>query len=176
MTWAALFQEGVEDGTVVKQLPAMADRRDRSPQAGPNLKSGPVPENSFQLECDRVSHIVDGALFERLRWERNEGPMLAHLVALARSALEGRSEFELVEEGATRDLKRFVLKIHGNRVIAISMHIEGGQAVLQAETLERSRYRLIDAAPLTADFASVDAPWMADALQQQFRCIQVLAA
>ena len=102
--------------------------------------------------------------------------MLAHLVALARSALEGRSEFELVEEGATRDLKRFVLKIHGNRVIAISMHIEGGQAVLQAETLERSRYRLIDAAPLTADFASVDAPWMADALQQQFRCIQVLTA
>ena len=48
-----------------------------------------MPQDSFQLECDRLSHIVDGALFERLRWERNEGPMLARLVALAHSAFEG---------------------------------------------------------------------------------------
>ena len=59
-----------------------------------------VTQDSFQLECDRLSHIVDGALCERLRWERNEGPMLARLVALAHAAFEGRSEFELIEEGA----------------------------------------------------------------------------
>ena len=126
-----------------------------------------MPDDSLQLECDRLSHIVDGALCERLRWERNEGPMLAHLVALARAALEGRSEFELVEEGATRDIKRFVLKIHGNRVVAVSFRIEAGRAAVETHALERSNYTVADGAPATADFATADAPWMARALQDQ---------
>jgi len=134
-----------------------------------------VPEDGFQLECDRLSHSVDRALFERLQWERNEGPMLAHLVALARAAFEGRPEFELAEEGATRDLKRFALKIHSKRVIAISLRIEGGRAVLEAEPIDRSSYALAEAAPVTSDFAAVDESWMAEALQQQFRRIQVPA-
>ena len=135
-----------------------------------------MPQDSFQLECDRLSHIVDGALFERLRWERNEGPMLARLVALAHAAIEGRSEFELVEEGATHGLKRFVLKIHGKRVMAIGMRIEGARALLQAESLERSSYDLADAAPVTAEFASIDESWMAGALQQQFSRLQAPVA
>ncbi len=135
-----------------------------------------MPHDSFQLECDRLSEIVDRALSDRLRWERNEGPMLAHLVALAHSAFETRSEFELVEEGATRDLKRFVLKIHSKRVMAISMQIEGGQAVLQAEPIERSNYRLAEGVPVTAEFATVDEAWMAGALERQFGRIQVSAA
>ncbi len=102
--------------------------------------------------------------------------MLARLVVLAHSAFEARSEFELVEEGATRDLKRFVLKIHSKRVMAVSMRIEGSQAVLQAEALDRSNYRLADAMPVTAEFATVDEGWMAGALEQQFRRIQVSAA
>ena len=102
--------------------------------------------------------------------------MLAHLVALAHAAFEGRSEFELVEEGATRDLKRFVLKIHSKRVMAISLRIEDGRAVLQSEPIERSTYVLADAAPVTADFATVDESWMAGALQQQFRRLQTTAA
>ena len=134
-----------------------------------------MPEDSFQLECDRLSHLVDGALSERLRWERNEGPMLAHLVALAHAAFEGRSEFELVEEGATRDLKRFVLKIHSKRVMAVSLRIEDGRAVLKVEPIERSAYVLADAAPVTAEFATVDESWMAGALQQQFRRLQAPA-
>ena len=134
-----------------------------------------MPEDSFQQECDRVSNIVDRALFERLRWERNEGPMLARLVMLIRGALDERPEFELVEEGATRDLKRFVLKIHGNRVIAVRVHIEDGRAVLQSETLERSRYGLSGAAPVSTEFAAVDEVWMAGALQEQFRRIQAPA-
>lgn len=132
-----------------------------------------MPHDSFQLECDRLSVIVDPALSERLQWERKEGPMLAHLVALAHAAFEGRAEFELTEEGATRDLKRFVLKIHGKRVMAIGMRIEGGRAVLQAESLERSSYQLADAAPVTAEFVSVDESWMTGALQQQFSRLQM---
>ena len=131
-----------------------------------------MPQDSFQLECDRLSHIVDGALFERLRWERNEGPMLARLVALAHAALEGRSEFELVEEGASRDIKRFVLKIHGNRVAGISLRIEGGRALLDAHALERSKYALSEGSAATADFDVVDQPWMISALQEQFSRVQ----
>ena len=135
-----------------------------------------MPEDSFQLECDRISHIVDEALFERLQWERNEGPKLAHLVVLARGAFEGRPEFELAEEGATRDLKRFVLKIHSKRVVAISMWIEDGRAMLQSERIERSPYGLADAAPVTAEFDAIDESWMAAALHQQFSRIQAPAA
>jgi hypothetical protein len=135
-----------------------------------------VLQDSFQLECDRLSHIVDGPLAERLHWERNQGPMLAHLVALARAALEGRSEFELAEEGATRDIKRFVLKIHSKRVISISMRVEGGRAVLEAGELDRSGYNLAAGPPVSADFAAADEGWMAGALQQQFGRIQKLAA
>jgi hypothetical protein len=134
-----------------------------------------VPHDSFQRECDRLSHIVDRAQSEHLRWERNEGPMLARLVALAHAAFEGRSEFELVEEGATRNLKRFVLKVHSKRVFAVSMRIEHGRAVLQSDPIERGSYGLAAAAPLTAEFATVDAAWMASALEQQLRRIQAPA-
>ena len=130
-----------------------------------------MPDDSFELECDRLSHIVDRAQSEHLRWERNEGPMLARLVALAHAAFEGRSEFELVEEGATRSLKRFVLKIHSKRVMVISMRIEDGRAVLQSEPIERSIYALADAPSVTADYATVDESWMVGALQQQLRRI-----
>jgi len=127
-----------------------------------------VPQTSFELECDRLSHIVDGALFERLRWERNEGPMLARLVSLAHAALEGRGEFELTEEGATRDIKRFILKIHGNRILAVAIRIEGGRAVLEGQALDRSSYRLAGGAPISTGFAEADEQWMAEAMQELF--------
>jgi len=135
-----------------------------------------VQVDSFTLECDRLSNIVDGALCERLRWERNEGPMLAHLVALANGALEGRSEFELAEEGATRDIKRFVLKVHGNRVIAISLYVQEGRAQVDVQALERGKYGVADGTPVSAEFQAADGPWMAQALQQQFSRVRLLAA
>jgi hypothetical protein len=135
-----------------------------------------VPHDTFQLECDRLSNIVDRALFERLQWERNEGPMLAHLVSLAHGAFEGRSEFELTEEGATRDIKRFVLKIHGNRVIALTVRLEGGRAMLEADGLDRGKYRISGGAAATTDFAAADQAWMTLALQEQFSRVQMLAA
>ena len=138
-------------------------------------KTGVSPD-SFDLECDRLSGVVDGALYERLRWERNEGPVLAKLVALAHAALEARGEFELAEEGATRDIKRFALKIHGNRVVAISVRVEGGCALLEAHALERSNYELGAGDASTVDIDAIDDAWMARALQQQFSRVRPLGA
>lgn len=127
-----------------------------------------MSQDRLEIECDRLSHAVDAALYERLRWERNEGPMLARLVALAHATLEKRNEFELAEEGSTSASKRFVLKIHSNRVVAISIWIKDGSANLRAEQIERSPYRLADGNPLSADFQAVDELWMANALQELF--------
>lgn len=114
--------------------------------------------------CDRLSHLVDETQFERLRWARNEGPMLARLVELAQGAFAEREDFELTEEGASRAEKRFVLKIHGTRIIAIVFGLDAGRATLRGEPIERSRYAIAPGAPLSGDFTLVDAPWMAGAL------------
>jgi hypothetical protein len=165
---------GLPGRQLVKQLSAIAPSTRPAGRGGSTSERAPVPQESFQLECDRLSHIVDGALFERLRWERNEGPMLARLVALAHSAFEMRPEFEMVEEGATRDVKRFVLKVHGNRVVGISLRIDGGSAHLEAHALDRSKYGLSDGGAATAAFEAVDEPWMVRALEGQFGRVQAL--
>ena len=134
-----------------------------------------MPDPSFDLECDRLSHVVDDAQFERLRWARTEGPMLARLVALAEGALEERSDFDLVEEGTSRDDKRFTLKVHGNRVVMIVISLDGRRAVLRVEAAERSRYQVLPGEPVSIDFALADEPWMASALQQLFSRIQPLS-
>lgn len=133
-----------------------------------------MPATSFDLECDRLSHVVDDAQFERLRWARTEGPMLAHLVALAEAALADRSDFTLVEEGTSRDDKRFTLKVHGNRVVTLVISLDTARAVLRVEEAERSRYRVLPGDPLMVDFALADDAWMAAALQQLFSRIQPL--
>ena len=133
-----------------------------------------MSQDSFAQSCDRLSQIVDAGLYERLRWERNEGPKLAKLVALTQSALQGRGEFELVEEGATRDVKRFVLKVHGNRAMAIALSLSGNNAVVSGETIDRAKIRLAAAEPVTADFAEVDEAWMAGALERIFARAQPL--
>ncbi len=127
-----------------------------------------MPQDDFERECDRLSQIVDGPQYERLRWDRNEGPMLARLVALALAALETRSEFELAEEGSTSAIKRFVLKIHSIRTVAISIQLKEGVAHVGAERIERSAYLLAGGGPHTADFAAVDDLWMANALKDLF--------
>ncbi len=131
-----------------------------------------VTSDSFELHCDKLSMAVDSALFERLRWDRTEAPMLERLVALAHGALESRSDFELTEEGATVSVKRFILKVHTFRVMAIVIYLEGSRVHITAETGERGRYRIAELPPLTADFAAVDEQWMAAALQELFGRIQ----
>jgi hypothetical protein len=127
-----------------------------------------VSSDSFEQECDRLSQTVDDGLFTRLRWERTEAPMLAKLVALAQGALEGRSEFELTEEGATSTIKRFVLKVHSNRIMAIVIFLDGRQVVVGAEAIGRSQYTVAEGPVVAADFDEVDEQWMRAALQEQF--------
>ncbi|MGZ5826331.1 MAG: hypothetical protein ACXWIO_10000 [Croceibacterium sp.] len=127
-----------------------------------------MPQTNLDIECDRLSHVGDGALFERLRGERYVGPVLARLVALAHAALDQRSEIELAEEGATRDIKRFILKVHGNRVMAVTMRVEANRAIVDGQAIERGRYTLASGAPLSAGFDDADEQWMANALQELF--------
>ena len=80
-----------------------------------------MPQDSFHNECDRISQGVDGVQYERQRWAKTEGPMLAKLVELAHAAIADRDDFELTEEGASTDIKRFVLKVHSFRVVGVVM-------------------------------------------------------
>ncbi len=127
----------------------------------------------FQRECDRISQAVDGVQYERMRWAKTEGPMLARLVELAQGAIAERSEFELTEEGATSDIKRFVLKVHSNRVVGLSLWLEQGNALAQIEEVGRSRYGVIPGEAVSADYALVDEQWMAATLQSLFGRIRV---
>ena len=127
-----------------------------------------MSQDHFAQACDRLSQAVDATLYERLRWERHEGPMLARLVALAHGALEARPEFELAEEGATSDIKRFVLKIHSMRTVAVTIWLDQGRAAIRADMIERSRFKLAAGEPIVVDYELVDERWMAHALQDLF--------
>lgn len=131
-----------------------------------------VSEDNFEQACDRLSRIVDPAQFQRLVWARTEAPMLARLCELLHMALEVRPDFELSEEGSTKTLKRHVLKIHGNRIIAVTLRLQKGCVVLDAEAIERSRYLVKAGDPLCDDFELVDEAWMAAALPVLFSRIE----
>lgn len=119
----------------------------------------------FELECDRLSSTVDSFLYERIRWDRIEGPLLARLAELSRAAFESRPDFELTEEGATSDLKRFVLKVHSNRIMAIKMWLANGRALIDVEEIERSRYKVMPGEPISTEFEGVDEQWMAASMR-----------
>lgn len=131
-----------------------------------------VTQDALEQECDRLSETVDSFLYERIRWDRVEGPLLAKLVVLANGTFESRPDFELTEEGATSDLKRFVLKVHGNRIIAIKMWLDNGKALIDAEEIERSKYKVAPAEPLSVDFDGVDQEWMDISMQAQLNRVQ----
>ena len=124
-----------------------------------------MQQDPLELECDRLSETVDSFLYQRIRWDRVEGPMLAKLSQLARTTFESRPDFDLAEEGATTDLKRFVLKVHSNRVVAIKMWLANGRAWLDIEQIERSKYKVAASEPLSVAFDGVDEAWMAQAMR-----------
>jgi len=124
-----------------------------------------VNNDPFELECDRLSSTVDSFLYERIRWDRIEGPLLARLAELSRAAFESRPDFELTEEGATSDLKRFVLKVHSNRIMAIKMWLANGRALIDVEEIERSRYKVMPGEPISSEFEGVDEQWMAASMR-----------
>jgi hypothetical protein len=132
-----------------------------------------VTLDSFATACDRLSHIVDDVQFERLRWARTEGPMFAHLVALAQAAIDQRPDFELTEEGTARDQKRFILKVHMARIATLSISLNQSRAVMMIEETAHSKYAITPGDPVSTDFALADAAWMATALETLFGRIVV---
>ena len=124
-----------------------------------------MPHDSFEIECDRLSKVVDGVQFERVRWAKNEGPMLERLVELAQAAVGDRPDFELTDEGSRGPVRRFVLKVHGVRIVAVNLGLEAGQVVVWAEAIERSKYRIVDGQRRSAEFQRVDEAWMRDTLR-----------
>lgn len=122
-------------------------------------------QDALEQECDRLSNCVDSFLYERIRWDRIEGPLLAKLAKLAGAAFDERNDFELAEEGATSDIKRFVLKVHSNRVMAIKMWLDSGRALIDVEEIERSKYKVTPAEPIAVEFGGVDEPWMAASMR-----------
>lgn len=127
---------------------------------------------SFENDCDRLSHVVDAVQFERVRWAKNEGPMLEHLAQLARSTVEERPDLELTDEGSAGAAKRFVLKVHGIRVVAVTVALEGGQVTVWADAIERSKYRVVEGKRHAAPFNQVDTQWMQSAVGAILREVQ----
>lgn len=124
-----------------------------------------MSDDSFEIECNRLSNVVDSVQYERVRWAKNEGPMLERLVELARATVAERPDIELTDEGSKGAIKRFVLKVHSMRIVAVNLGLEAGKVVVWAEPIERSRYRIVDAARHSAEFHAVDEAWMRDTLQ-----------
>jgi hypothetical protein len=131
-----------------------------------------VSEDIFDQACNRLSRIVDPAQYKLLMWSRNEAPMFVRLCELLHQALEDRPDFELSEEASTKSVKRYVLKIHGNRIIAVTLGLQKGCAILDAEAIERSRYLVRPDDPLCDDFELIDETWMAAALSVLFSRIE----
>ncbi len=135
-----------------------------------------MTQDSFEKACDRLSQIVDATQFERLRWARREGPMLTRLTELTQAAVAQRPDFELTDEGSRNDTRRYVVKIHGTRVIALKLTLAVPRVTVEAEPIERSRYHLAPGEPVTADYDAVDEAWIAGAFDTLFARVQVAAA
>ena len=123
-----------------------------------------MPDDSFETECDRLSGIVDSAQFERVRWARDEAPMLDRLVELAQAAVKERPDIELVDEGSKGATKRYVLKVHGFRVVSVSLGLEAGTVAVWGEAIERSKYQVANGRRYSVDYQQLDEAWMRSTL------------
>ena len=131
-----------------------------------------VSHDNFDHICDQLSSVVDTVQFERMRWARDVGPRLAELVALTLAAVEPRPDLEFAEERSTTEVKRYILKVHGVRVIGIALWIKDGRACMQPVEIERSKYALTADDTITGDVDGIDAAWVAEALKKAFGLIE----
>ncbi len=128
-----------------------------------------MSDKDFTSVCDRFSGVVDDVQFERFRWTRDEAPKLARLVEMTQAAFTGREDYELAEEGGSggqAGFKRFLIKVHGKRTVAVAVMLRDGQAIFGAEPVERSEYTIEQSEPIASDFANVDTQWVEQALAQ----------
>jgi hypothetical protein len=131
-----------------------------------------LSQDGLQQMCDHVSSVVDAALFERMRWARDVGPRLTEMVAMTLATVEARTDLEFTEEQSTTDVKRLILKVHGVRVIGITLWIEDAQAHMQPIEIERSRYLLSAKGTLSIELEGLNAEWIALALRTAFGLIE----
>ena len=131
-----------------------------------------LSQDSFQQMCDQVSAVVDAVQYERMRWARDVGPRLAEMVTMTLASIEGRIDLEFSEEQSTTDIKRYILKVHGVRVIGLTMWIEDGQAHMQPVEIDRSRYLLSAKGILSVELEGLNAEWIAQALRTAFGLIE----
>ena len=129
-------------------------------------------QEGFLSACDQLSAAVDAVQFERLRWSRTEAPMLAHLVELAQGAVEDREDIELTDEGSGGAIRRYIVKVHGHRIFAVVISLEGTTVSIQAEAIARSPYKIATQATLTSEFKAFDAALMAAALGTLFERVK----
>ncbi len=126
---------------------------------------GAMSHDPFQSACDQFSHLVDDTQFERFRWARDEAPKLARLVELFKAAFEGRDDFDLAEEGTTPEYKRYLIKVHGQRTVAVAIMLKDGRAIFGSEPVVRSRFTVEDGDPIATYYDNVDEQWIADTLR-----------
>ncbi|WP_295633547.1 hypothetical protein [Novosphingobium sp.] len=131
-----------------------------------------LSQDSFQQMCDQVSAVVDAVQYERMRWARDVGPRLAEMVTMTLASIEGRIDLEFSEEQSTTEIKRFILKVHGVRVIGLTLWIEDGQAHMQPVEIDRSRYLLSAKGTLSVELDGLNAEWIAQALRTAFGLIE----
>ncbi|MEZ5692898.1 MAG: hypothetical protein R3D99_03435 [Altererythrobacter sp.] len=136
----------------------------------PSVTAEPIAsvatEDAFRDALDRLSRKVDEGNFERMRWARDEAPKLVRLVELVKGAVADRADIEINEEGGEGNTKRFVIKVHGQRIAALALALDKGRAIASIGTIERSEFAVAPGKPIHTKYANVDEAWMADTLGQ----------
>ena len=121
-------------------------------------------DDTLRSAMDALSRKVDADNFERMRWARDEAPKLVRLVQLVKGAVENRSDIDINEEGGEGNTKRFVIKVHGQRIAALAIALDKGRAIAAIGPIERSDYKVAKGDPIHTKYEKVDEAWMARTL------------
>ncbi|WFL77895.1 hypothetical protein P7228_02155 [Altererythrobacter arenosus] len=125
-----------------------------------------LTHDSFRAACDQLSNKVDAENFERFRWTRDEAPKLAKLVQMIKDSVEDRTDIEINEEGGEQNIKRFVIKVHGKRIVGLNAALDQGQVAMIVGNIERSEFKATPGDPIIADWTDVDEHWVTDTIGQ----------
>ena len=134
-----------------------------------------MTHNGFRDACDQLSHKVDADNFERFRWGRDEAPKLVRLVELIKGSVDDRTDIEINEEGGEKNIKRFVIKVHGKRIVGLTAALDQGVAAMTVGTIERSPFTVAEGDPIHTAYENVDEAWIATTLSQLMERIQASA-
>ncbi|HET9639893.1 MAG TPA: hypothetical protein VFP12_11875 [Allosphingosinicella sp.] len=129
-----------------------------------------MADDQFNLECDRLSRVVDPEAFENLEWARTDGAALEAAAKRAMQALEHREDLELVAEPSDDRRRRFVLRTKGSNPIDIAtlwMKVEGEMIALWPEAIVDSKFKVSGAGrPFLTRVENADEAWLHSAIGQ----------